>query len=71
MSRTLIDIQELSERLGRIAVGTLYNWVSQARRGYGPFVNGEGVLFRKIGRCLRFDWEAIDARSTMGSASKR
>jgi hypothetical protein len=72
MTKTLIGIQELSDCLGKIAVGTLYNWVSQARRGRGPFAGGEGRLFRKIGRCLRFDFDEIDAtfRSTLIKASK-
>ena len=73
MSKSLIGVKDLSERLGQIAVGTLYNWVSQARYGRGPFANGEGRLFTKIGRCLRFDFEAIDEallRSKMGSARK-
>jgi excisionase family DNA binding protein len=62
MPRILIDVNELSQRLS-IAKGTLYNWVSQGR-----------LPFKKIGRCLRFDWEEIEAmlaRSTMGTASKR
>jgi len=60
--KTLIDVKELSARLS-IAKGTLYNWVSQGR-----------LPFKKIGRCLRFDWDEIEEklfRSTMGSASKR
>jgi excisionase family DNA binding protein len=62
MPKMLIDINELSRRLS-IAKGTLYNWVSQGR-----------LPFKKIGRCLRFDWEEIEdmfTRSTMGEASKR
>lgn len=70
MPRTLIDVNELSDRLS-IAKGTLYNWVSQAKRGIGPFSNGEGRVFRRIGRCLRFDWEEIDGRSTMDAAGQR
>ena len=70
MGKTLIDVKELSERLS-IATGTLYNWVSQGKRGFGPFGNGEGRVFRKIGRCLRFDWEEIDTRSTMEAAGTR
>jgi hypothetical protein len=66
----LIDVTELSERAS-IAKGTLYNWVSQARRGFGPFAKGEGRVFRKIGRCLRFDWDEIDGRSTMDAAGTR
>lgn len=41
MPKTLIDVNELSERLS-VARGTLYNWVSQAKHGMGPFSNGEG-----------------------------
>ena len=63
MPKTLIDVKELSLRLC-IARGTLYNWVSQGR-----------VPFKKIGRCVRFDWEEIEEkllrRSTMDSAGKR
>jgi hypothetical protein len=59
MAKNLMDVNELSERL-RVAKGTLYNWVSQARHGRGPFENGEGRLFKKIGRCLRFDWDQIE-----------
>ncbi len=63
MPKTLIDIKELSRRLS-IAKGTLYNWVSQGR-----------VPFKKIGRCVRFDWDEIEekllSRSTMDTASKR
>jgi excisionase family DNA binding protein len=63
MVKMLIDINELSRRLS-IAKGTLYNWVSQGR-----------VPFKKIGRCVRFDWDEIEAellsRSTMEKAGKR
>ena len=63
MNNCLIDINELSRRLS-IAKGTLYNWVSQGR-----------VPFKKIGRCVRFDWNEIEekllGRSTMDSASRR
>ena len=63
MVKMLIDINELSRRLS-IAKGTLYNWVSQGR-----------VPFKKIGRCLRFDWDEIEekllGRSTMDTAGKR
>jgi excisionase family DNA binding protein len=63
MPKTLIDIDELSKRLC-IAKGTLYNWVGQGR-----------LPFKKIGRCVRFDWDEIEekllGRSTMDTASKR
>jgi excisionase family DNA binding protein len=63
MDNCLIDINELSRRLS-IARGTLYNWVSQGR-----------LPFKKIGRCVRFDWDEIEekllGRSTMDSASRR
>ena len=63
MDNCLIDINELSRRLS-IAKGTLYNWVSQGR-----------LPFKKIGRCVRFDWDEIEekllGRSTMDSASRR
>ena len=63
MKNCLIDINELSRRLS-IAKGTLYNWVSQGR-----------VPFKKIGRCVRFDWDEIEekllSRSTMDTAGKR
>jgi excisionase family DNA binding protein len=63
MPTNLIDIKELSNRLC-IARGTLYNWVSQGR-----------VPFKKIGRCLRFDWNEIEekllSRSTINTAGKR
>jgi excisionase family DNA binding protein len=53
----------LSRRLS-IAKGTLYNWVSQGR-----------LPFKKIGRCVRFDWDEIEekllGRSTMDTASRR
>jgi excisionase family DNA binding protein len=61
--KTLIDVKELSRRLF-IAKGTLYNWVSQGR-----------LPFKKIGRCLRFDWDEIEekllGRSRMGTTGKR
>jgi len=60
---TLIDVKELSKRLC-MARGTLYNWASQGR-----------LPFKKIGRCLRFDWDEIEekllGRSTMEKAGKR
>jgi excisionase family DNA binding protein len=63
MGRPLIDVRELSRRLS-IARGTLYNWVSQGKLPY-----------KKIGRCVRFDWDEIEekllGRSTMVEASKR
>lgn len=63
MDNCLIDINELSRRLS-IAKGTLYNWVSQGK-----------LPFKKIGRCVRFDWDEIEekllGRSTMDSASRR
>ena len=63
MDNCLIDINELSRRLS-IAKGTLYNWVSQGR-----------LPFKKIGRCVRFDWDEIEekllGRSTMDTASRR
>lgn len=63
MTNCLIDINELSRRLS-IAKGTLYNWVSQGK-----------LPFKKIGRCVRFDWDEIEekllGRSTMDSASRR
>jgi excisionase family DNA binding protein len=61
--KSLIDIIELSRRLS-IAKGTLYNWVSQGR-----------VPFKKIGRCVRFDWDEIEktllSRSTIDAAGTR
>jgi excisionase family DNA binding protein len=63
MPNTLINIEELSQRLC-IAKGTLYNWVSQGR-----------LPFKKIGRCVRFNWDEIEetllGRSTIKTASKR
>jgi excisionase family DNA binding protein len=63
MVKMLIDINELSRRLC-IAKGTLYNWVSQGR-----------LPVKKIGRCLRFDWDEIEekllGRSTMDTAGQR
>ena len=63
MDNCLIDINELSRRLS-IAKGTLYNWVSQGK-----------LPFKKIGRCVRFDWNEIEekllGRSTVDSASRR
>lgn len=63
MRSDLIDINELSKRLC-VAKGTLYNWASQRR-----------LPFKKIGRCLRFDWEEVEekllGRSKMESASRR
>jgi excisionase family DNA binding protein len=63
MDNCLIDINELSRRLS-IAKGTLYNWVSQGK-----------LPFKKIGRCVRFDWDEIEekllGRSTMDTASRR
>jgi|NGEPerStandDraft_6_1074524.scaffolds.fasta_scaffold31184_3 excisionase family DNA binding protein len=63
MNNCLIDINELSRRLS-IAKGTLYNWVSQGK-----------LPFKKIGRCVRFDWDEIEekllGRSTMDTASRR
>jgi hypothetical protein len=44
----LVDINEMSRRLGGIAVGTLYNWVYLRR-----------IPFRKCGRCLRFDPDEV------------
>jgi hypothetical protein len=70
MPKMLIDVNELSQRLS-IAKGTLYNWVAQGKQGVGPFRKGEGRVFRKIGRCLRFDWDEIEGRSTMDAAGKR
>jgi hypothetical protein len=68
--KTLIDIDEVSRRLCR-AVGSLYNDVSKGRRGIGLMAGGEGRLFHKIGRSVRFDWEAIEEKllgdRTMGS----
>jgi excisionase family DNA binding protein len=61
MPKVLIDVNELSQRLS-IAKGTLSNWVSQGR-----------LPFKKIGRCLRFDWEEIEemlARSTWERRAK-
>ncbi len=62
MNNCLIDVRELSQRLS-VARGTLYNWVGQGKLPY-----------RKIGRCVRFDWneiaELFPCRSTMKSASK-
>ena len=68
MPTTLIDVKELSERLS-ISTGTIYNWVSQAERGRGPLKNGKG--YRKIGRCVRFDWDEIAGQTTIVEASKR
>jgi hypothetical protein len=68
---TLIDIKELSQRLS-IAVGTLYNWASKARRGRGPFANQN--VFTKIGGSLRFDVEAVEnllSRSIIGERPVR
>ena len=45
----LIDIKELAERL-KVGIGTLYNWVSQGR-----------IPVKKLGRCVRFDWQEIEA----------
>jgi excisionase family DNA binding protein len=63
MDNCLIDINELSRRLS-LAKGTLYNWVSQGK-----------LPFKKIGRCVRFDWDEIEekllGRSTMDTASRR
>jgi hypothetical protein len=47
-ARTLVDITEMSRRLGNVAVGTLYNWVYLRR-----------IPFVKAGRCLRFDPEKV------------
>jgi hypothetical protein len=47
-ARTLVDITEMSRRLGNVAVGTLYNWVYLRR-----------IPFIKCGRCLRFDPEEV------------
>ncbi len=47
-AQTLVDIAEMSRRLGNVAIGTLYNWVYQRR-----------IPFVKAGRCLRFDPEAV------------
>ena len=74
MAKTLIDIKETSRRLS-VAVGSLYNDVSKGRRGVGPLAGGEGSIFFKFGRSLRFDWEMIEdllsrSRSTMGEAGK-
>lgn len=44
---TLIDIKELSRRLG-VAKGTLYNWVYLRR-----------IPFVKAGRCVRFDYQEV------------
>lgn len=62
-SPTLVDINEMSRRLGGIAKGTLYNWVYLRR-----------IPFRKCGRCLRFDpdevIQSLPHSLTMGSAEK-
>jgi excisionase family DNA binding protein len=58
----LIDINELSERW-RIPKATLYNWVNQGRL---PYV--------KLGRCVRFDPNELQAFVNQGkmiSAGKR
>ncbi len=44
----LVDIDEMSRRLGGIAKGTLYNWCYLRR-----------IPFRKCGRCLRFDPDEV------------
>jgi hypothetical protein len=48
VSPALVDIDEMSRRLGGIAKGTLYNWVYLRR-----------IPFRKCGRCLRFDPDEV------------
>ena len=62
-SPTLVDINEMSRRLGGIAKGTLYNWCYLRR-----------IPFRKCGRCLRFDpdevIQSLPHSLTMGSAEK-
>lgn len=72
--KKLIKIGEVAERLS-MAKESIYNDVSNARlHGRGPFAGGEGTIFHKIGRALRFDWEAIEARllgGTMGAVGKR
>lgn len=49
VSRSLIDITELSRRL-TVAKGTLYNWVCLRR-----------IPFVKVGTCLRFEYETVFA----------
>lgn len=44
----LVDITEMSRRLGNVAIGTLYNWVYLRR-----------IPFVKAGRCLRFDPDEV------------
>lgn len=59
---TLIGIDELSRRLN-IAKGTLYNWVYLRR-----------IPFIKVGRCLRFDYDAVFQtlrQITMDEAGRR
>ena len=63
-SAVLVDIDELSQRLGGIAKGTLYNWVYLRR-----------IPFIKCGRCLRFDPDevirSLPHSTTMESAGRR
>ena len=63
LCRTLIDIDELSNRLC-IAKGTLYNWVYLRR-----------IPFVKLGRALRFDpleiERVLQASSTLEEVGRR
>lgn len=49
MKERLVDVNELSEYLGNVKVGTIYSWVSQKR-----------IPYVKIGALLRFDIKCID-----------
>jgi excisionase family DNA binding protein len=60
--KILLSVNDLAAQW-RIPVGTLYNWVSQGR-----------LPHLKLGRCLRFDPQQIDAwaaQRRMGTTSRR
>ena len=58
-NKKLLRVSEVA-RLLDINVVTLYNWVNEGR-----------IPFKKIGRCIRLDWDEINKVITKGKKCQK